>query len=236
MRVCSQLVVCLVLLLQIRVISMFRFILPKVLQKHLSHSYNSRYTWLQCSTKVRVYDNVLSSNQSYILDNEACSGGPIGHSLMIRNTSTTLSYTPRTSIENTIHNILIQLNDSSEIVEYWWRDEWMSLEMHRDLDEKLGQQSNIFKCPLQAHVLYLHVGSQVQGPTLVFTENSSFCYDSVTVVPARTGRLLTFNGSLMHSVPRPSLAYLDPSEGMYVSYHYEYYCLLIIYVIVAYIG
>lgn len=37
--------------------------------------------------------------------------------------------------------------------------------------------------------------------------------ERLTIVPAVTGRLLRFDGHLLHAVPRPALAYLDAEEG-----------------------
>jgi len=34
----------------------------------------------------------------------------------------------------------------------------------------------------------------------------------MAIIPAVKGRLLRFDGNLMHAVPRPALGYLDP-EG-----------------------
>jgi hypothetical protein len=114
-----------------------------------------------------------------------------------------------------MQTILTKIGDSSNLVEYWWRDEWMNLDMHRDIDEALGVEENIFRYPDHGHVLYLQVGEAVEGPTVVFTSDSSIenKFNNVAIVPAVEGRLLRFNGTLMHAVPRPGWAYLDASEG-----------------------
>lgn len=46
--------------------------------------------------------------------------------------------------------------------EYWWRDEWMSLDAHRDADEVLARTEKQLRYPDFGHVLYLGVGKQVR--------------------------------------------------------------------------
>jgi hypothetical protein len=66
-------------------------------------------------------------------------------------------------------------------------------------------------------VLYLQVGRQVRGPTCLFPHRSSGgdlirgnkVLDVVTV-PAVVGRLLRFEGSMLHAVPRPTDLWLLP--------------------------
>lgn len=160
-------------------------------------------------SSVSVFDNVLDGLTCSIVDNQVKLGG-LGHTVFIR------EFSPRTSVESVIHSILLSMNDSSPIVEYWWREEWMNLEMHRDVDEKLALDQGPIRFPKHAHVLYLSVGVEVFGPTVVFHDSSeslTSAFDMVTIVPALTGRLLRFNGDMMHAVPRPALAYFDPSVG-----------------------
>jgi hypothetical protein len=57
--------------------------------------------------------------------------------------------------------------------------------------------------------LYLQIGPSVEGPTLLFLNN----YTSLISVPAVNGRLLRFDGTSVHAVPRPALAYIDEEEG-----------------------
>ena len=91
--------------------------------------------------------------------------------------------------------------------------------MHRDLDEKLAKENGSFHVPESGHVLYLDIGNDVKGPTVILhetdpavgVENASV-FTQISVVPAVVGRLLRFNGSLMHSVPRPTLLYLPHIE------------------------
>ena len=110
------------------------------------------------------------------------------------------------------------VDDPSPIVEYWFRDEWLNLELHRDCDELLLKENGTLRYPESGNILYLYSGSQVCGPTLIFNEESSLpplqtTFTDVTIIPARSNRLVTFNGKLAHSVVRPTLAYYDESEG-----------------------
>jgi len=117
-------------------------------------------------------------------------------------------------------------------VEWWWRDEWLDFEAHRDVSEREAARSaetdRRLRCPSWAHVLYLSVDEQVRGPTCIWEldeegairlneegNNDAVLVPStqtssahVSVVPAVAGRVLRFRGDLLHSVPRPGLRYM----------------------------
>ena len=173
-----------------------------------------------------VYDNVLNLDNCRLIDEDARTRG-LGHLVYKRSLNL-----PQSLVENVIESILSELKDNSPIVEYWWRDEWMSLDIHKDVDEKLAQRDKFLRFPNHGHVLYLSVGTEVCGPTLLFdyydsigksNNTSSISADNdnsninnhnrLTIVHAEPGRLLRFQGDLTHGVPRPALAYLDPSEN-----------------------
>ena len=159
-----------------------------------------------------VFDDVFDTSFLREMDVQAKAGG-MGHTLFFRN-----QQVPRTAIEAGIEAALIALGDASPIVEYWWRDEWMSLEAHKDIDELRARYEGVVKYPHNAHVLYLSVGPEVRGPTVLLDERAnSTSFTSLTVVPAVTNRLLRFDGNITHAVPRPALAYFDPEEGGDVS-------------------
>eukprot|EP00613_Pedinella_sp_CCMP2098_P066037 CAMPEP_0171989234 /NCGR_PEP_ID=MMETSP0993-20121228/276310_1 /TAXON_ID=483369 /ORGANISM="non described non described, Strain CCMP2098" /LENGTH=407 /DNA_ID=CAMNT_0012642221 /DNA_START=78 /DNA_END=1301 /DNA_ORIENTATION=- len=116
--------------------------------------------------------------------------------------------------------------DPSRFIEYWWRDEWLDFEAHRDVSENEAEQSasfeeeRILRYPNYAHVLYLAVDPKVRGPTCVYqhekqstaTRLETSPVVSVVVVPAVRGRVLRFKGDLLHSVPRPGIRYLEGDE------------------------
>ena len=117
-------------------------------------------------------------------------------------------------------SILNEIGDDSRTVEYWCRQEWKSIEAHADVDERLAIKEQIYRYPRNGHVLYLQVGSNVRGPTCIFP-NCSFGGDlsveanekgfvEVSIIPAVEGRLLRFEGSLLHAVPRPADQWMLP--------------------------
>jgi hypothetical protein len=161
---------------------------------------------------VEVFDQILQPKDLRALDDDVSVGG-LGHTVLIRKQAT-----PRTVTESIIMSILNSLDDKAPVVEYWWRDEWMSLELHRDVDEKLARRDGTLRTPLHAHVLYIEIGEDVRGPTIILHDSDiqelpNGQFDRITVVPAIAGRLLRFDGRRMHAVPRPAFAYLDPEEG-----------------------
>lgn len=95
-----------------------------------------------------------------------------------------------------------------------------------EIDIDSDSDSDLFRYPNNGHVLYLKVGTNVRGPTCVFPKvrsggellqphsHSSVKEDSgvdtmkngvdLITVPAVEGRVLRFEGSSLHSVPRPA--------------------------------
>jgi hypothetical protein len=120
-------------------------------------------------------------------------------------------------VERTLDAILTEMGDlGSEYVEYWSRQEWRHIEAHADVDEALakrhdqeGMTKEGFRYPDHGHVLYLKVGTEVRGPTCIFPNHSTGGQLAVgkvelVTVPAVEGRLLRFEGNLLHAVPRPT--------------------------------
>jgi len=142
-----------------------------------------------------------------------------------------------------------------QYVEYWTRQEWRHIEAHADVDENLSrhkedddilkdvdlqskyastyQQKYGHRYPIFGHVLYLQVGTDVRGPTVVFPNRSSGgdllkdmkdpsiseeeeCSSegengvSMSIIPAVEGRLLRFDGRDLHTVPRPTDIWMLP--------------------------
>lgn len=159
---------------------------------------------------IMVYDGVIDKSTCDVLDSHLKVGG-LGHCVFFR------ELPPKNVVESLINSLLASANDMAPIVEYWWRDEWLNLEFHRDLDERLAAQNGPVRYPDNAHVLYLSVGKEVFGPTILLRDsveiNKEEYFDELSIVPAVAGRLLRFPGTMMHAVPRPPLAYLDPAEG-----------------------
>jgi hypothetical protein len=165
---------------------------------------------MACQHLAQVFDHVLAPSTCQYL-HTASSIGELGdemHTVYERHKEK-----PATAIERCIHSILLALGDESACVEYWWRDSWVHVEAHEDLDEELFEQQNVREFPTNAHVLYLSVGHAVQGPTCVWEKDDEHDFGVLTTVPAVDGRLLRFPGSWMHAVPKPAHAWLDASAG-----------------------
>ena len=159
---------------------------------------------------LHVFDNVLAPSTSRYL-HAASSLGELGDEL---HTTFDRSKPPTTALEQCLQSVLCALKDDSTWCEYWWRDSWEHVEAHEDVDEYLFESSGKRRHPTNAHVLYLTVGPAVRGPTCVWScaeeppLHGRVDFGALTTVPALSGRLLRFDGELMHAVPRPSLRWL----------------------------
>jgi len=111
-------------------------------------------------------------------------------------------------------------------------------EMYSKYPRTYNNRSGGYRYPINGHVLYLQVGSDVKGPTVVFPGHSSggdlygkrtnipreevdACSKDETIIqeeknvqmisiPAVSGRLLRFNGEDLHAVPRPHNLWMLP--------------------------
>ena len=183
-------------------------LLSSCVQSFKRHNYQSINRIRRNSIKAygfKVWNNIVDPLFLAKIDKSAQSAG-LSHRVINRATNT---YTNNNSIESLIHSTLIQLNDTSSYVEYWWRDEWINLDAHADVDELLARQGGELRYPTHGHVLYLQIGSDVQGPTVLLLNN----YSVLITVPAVSNRLLRFKGDVIHAVPRPPLAYIDSELG-----------------------
>ena len=158
-----------------------------------------------------VYDNVFSPSARLYLHTAASIGslGDEQHTVFDR------ALPPRTVLETALNSVLEELGDDSPHVEYWWRDSWEMVDAHADVDEYGFEDHGKLCYPEHAHVLYLAVGPSVEGPTAVWepvegsTNSGADAFGSLTIVPARQGRLLRFEGDCMHAVPRPADVWLE---------------------------
>ena len=185
---------------------------------------------------VKVYDNVLSDEAASWLNTKAVDWP---------NTDVVFEFPLKepdkhTPIEQVLNQIMHELypdnggnengNDSSPryYVEFWKRTPWVHISAHADMDEGHGKQTEHsspevpYKHPETGHVLYLEMGSAVEGPTVVWnvTKGGDFYkqrQSEMVTVPAVQGRLLRFQGHALHAVPRPADLYwshqLDSREG-----------------------
>ena len=139
----------------------------------------------------------------------------------------------RTIIEAALCSVLDELDDNSRYVEYWWRGVHKPMEVHRDVDEaecrtrRRAGGFGVQRCPCFGHVLYLDIGDGVLAPTCVWEEQDAHgdanavadaragaprSMRNLHVVPAKAGRLLRFDGALLHAVPKPALQWLPAGE------------------------
>jgi hypothetical protein len=116
---------------------------------------------------VQIFDEVIDSSSVNHVDMQA-TAGQLGHTVMSRSNDNR----GRTAVESAIDLCLRRLGDRSPYVEYWWREEWIDLEAHKDVDEVLAREEpGNLRYPCHGHVLYLDVGRLVCGPTVLLTEN-----------------------------------------------------------------
>ena len=169
---------------------------------------------MRCS--LSVFDNVLAPQTCQTLTRTLDSDQTYtSHALFRKNC-------PKNYVEKTLAAILSELEKDSthetmqaQFVEYWMRRHWKHIEAHADVDEELAQATGEMRYPRHAHVLYLQVGSDVRGPTCVFSEErgADLCRATLAemaIIPAVDGRLLRFNGNLLHAVPNPSDVWFVP--------------------------
>ena len=151
---------------------------------------------------VRVIDGVFSADATAALR---------AHALRTSRVDTELAAfyergAPTNPIETGLDSFLTKVGDAGRFVEYWRRSTWAHVALHRDIDEKLAR-SGVYEHPTHGHVLYLEVGPHVRGPTSVLWRDGGG-QSFLTTVPAVRGRVVRFNGSLLHAVPRPHDAWL----------------------------
>mmetsp|Transcript_9359 Transcript_9359/g.19127 ORF Transcript_9359/g.19127 Transcript_9359/m.19127 type:complete len:402 (-) Transcript_9359:140-1345(-) len=176
------------------------------------------------STPVRVFDNVFSSDACRLINQLSIehsdrAGNCDGSSIFYREEGNVL-----TPLESAIDSALTALGDTSDVVEYWSRENYMNIDAHADIDEGgLLDDGERIRCPIQGHILYLVVGKEVRGPTFIFPDKlvgwgcddtshlgraSSSINDQreveMVTVPAVEGRVVRFDGRAIHAVPKPA--------------------------------
>ena len=77
-----------------------------------------------------------------------------------------------TPMEWAIDHILTNIchDTTTNVVEYWARQEYLNMDVHCDIDETLLQKQRCVRCPEYAHILYLVVQlpTNVTAPTCLF--------------------------------------------------------------------
>ena len=119
-------------------------------------------------------------------------------------------------LEEAVCSLLHGCEDDSQYVEYWWREHYADISVHRDVDEALCESLGLHCCPRFGHVLYVDVEPALRAPTLLWHEDAADAAESdldrggaprqlksLTCVPAVASRLLRFDGATLHSVAQP---------------------------------
>ena len=127
---------------------------------------------------------------------------------------------PSNAHEVLIETLLAALGDNARFVEYWGRASWQPVPAHSDLDEvpllaPLATPDGLPpqpRFPTWAHILYLDVARGVAAPTVLWADDDGPEGRQVFVVPAVRSRLLRFEGSWVHAVPKPAAEYLGALE------------------------
>ncbi len=121
--------------------------------------------------------------------------------------------------EALIESVLVSLGDTSRWVEYWGRAAWQAIPAHSDLDEipllaprAPNASAPRPRFPKWAHIVYLDVASGQPAPTVLYDDESSAAR-RFYVVPAVPARLLRFDGSWVHAVPKPTAELLGERES-----------------------
>ena len=167
-------------------------------------------------TPIDVFDGVMSP--------AACASLVKYLDATYQSDSTSTAYfnraAPANTVERALHSVLQEIGDESPVVEYWRRGRWAHVSLHRDIDEDRSRHGTYLH-PINGHVMYLEVGINVVGPTSILWETPSGS-PMLTTAPAVRGRVVRFNGTLLHAVPRPHDAWLVKEHGLRVGPEHEY--------------
>ena len=119
----------------------------------------------------------------------------------------------------------------------------MNMDVHCDIDEKLLERNKrILRYPEYAHILYLTVqlpttqNNITAAPTCLFptkmggwmpttpscTKDHEHRIVDLVIVPAVSGRVVRFSGSMMHAVPKPSNRWFTSIKNVESEVHQEH--------------
>jgi len=160
---------------------------------------------------VQIFDGVFSSQIA-----EALGDCPPGVYQRNRNRKEGASVEHSSAAEIFVESVLVEAGDEGNAVEYWGRTEWLGVETHRDCDESAASQTGIRRFPDRVYIAYLDIQLGLIAPTVLWapdTGSQSKKEGRLWAVPAVTGRVVSFEGSLLHSVPRPACQFLDTVDA-----------------------
>jgi len=156
---------------------------------------------------VRVWDNVVSKES---LQRLLTAGDIRKHSL--RTVIDREEHaTGRTAIESIVISALEELEDDTRYVEYWWRDTWMNLPAHRDIDEDILENaykrgyvdtSRYYRIPRYGHVLYVNIDAGLLAPTCLWEEGNISSFQTPESHPEHLEQI---------GLERPQESFVQPS-------------------------
>ena len=99
----------------------------------------------------------------------------------------------RTATEHFIENLLRELGEACDEVEYWGREAWQPVPAHADIDERCARERGQLRFPAAVLVVYVQVEPGLRAPTVLWAELPGGA-PVLCAVPAVAGRLLRFDG------------------------------------------
>ena len=112
-----------------------------------------------------------------------------------------------TAAEHFIESLLHELGETCDEVEYWGREAWRPVCAHADIDERCARERGELRFPAAVLVVYVQVEPGLRAPTVLWAELPGGA-PVLCAVPAVPGRLLRFDGEMLHAVPQPLTQHL----------------------------
>ena len=112
-----------------------------------------------------------------------------------------------TATEHFIESLLHELGEACDEVEYWGRESWRPVPAHADIDERCARERGQLRFPAAVLVAYVQVEPGLRAPTMLWAELPGGA-PVLCAVPAVPGRLLRFDGEMLHAVPQPLTQHL----------------------------
>lgn len=112
-------------------------------------------------------------------------------------------------IEYMIRDIMRKMGDNSNMAEYWYRECWLDMTCHQDVNEYLFRIKKEIVIPNYGNILYISDGTY-EGATFLFDRDNK----DVTLIYPKRGRYTRFKGDLFHYVPSPFSYVLDNNEKL----------------------